>query len=138
MAVVGFSFSKILVERKKVPDKGIKVKADVKVTNVSKESIWQDNNTARFEFEFTLDYEEAGNILFLGDVLFMDDPKKVLQLLETWKKQKAVPAEILKQVLNAALYRCNIKALEFSQEIGLPPHLDLPRFVDQPAPKPAS
>lgn len=139
MAVVGFSFSKVLVERKKAPNaSGVKVKADIKVVGVDKESIGQDNNVARFEFEFTLDYEESGNVLFLGDILFMDEPKKITQMLEMWKKQKAVPKEVLKQLLNAALYRCNIKALELSQEVGLPPHLNLPHFVDDTPPKPAS
>ncbi len=138
MGVIGFSYSKILVERKETKQGGINVKADVKVTNVSKESIGQDNNVARFEFEFTLDYEQAGSMLFTGDILFMDDPKKVAQMVETWKKQKAVDADTLKQVLNAALYRCNIKALEFTQEVGLPPHIELPRFIDKNPPKPAS
>ena len=138
MTVVGFSFTKMLAERKKAPMESIKVTSDVKVTNVTKDTMGKEN-LARFDFEFTLNYGEPGELILTGEVLFMDEPAKVAQLAENWKKQKAVEAKVLTQVLNAVLYRANIKALELMQEVGLPPHIGLPKFVEGPAPaqKPA-
>ncbi len=141
MAVVGFSFIKMLAERKKAPTEAIKINSDVKVTNVVKDMVGKEENLARFEFEFTLNYGEPGELLLTGEVLFMDEPAKVKQIIENWKKQQAVEAKILTQVLNAVLYRANIKALELMQEVGLPSHINLPKFVEGPAPssqKPAS
>ena len=56
----------------------------------------------------------------------MDEPKKIEDILKTWKKDKSLHKDITQLIINAVLSRCNIKALELSQDVNLPPHIRLP------------
>ena len=81
----------------------------------------------KFIFEFSLDYEpEIGKLQILGHILYLDDEKKIKDTLKAWKKNKEIDQNLMQQILNAALYRCSIRALSLSQEVNLPPHIAIP------------
>jgi len=44
-----------------------------------------------------------------------------------WKKDKKIPQEITANIINTVLIKSNIKTLALSQEVNLPPHLQMPR-----------
>ena len=80
-----------------------------------------------FNFEYSLNYEpQVGKIFLEGNVLFMEDPKKVKEIITSWEKDKKIPDEIGPSILNTILAKCNIKSLTMSQELNLPPHMRLP------------
>jgi len=81
-----------------------------------------------FTFEFKSIYEpEIGEIIIEGEVIYLLDSKKVKEVLDRWKKESKVEAEILGDVLNAALSKCNIQALIMSRDINLPAPIPLPK-----------
>lgn len=130
--IVGFGFTKLSAERKEA----VKGKIDIN-NNVTIKDVKEDNfafgkdkqqNVLRFVFEFTSRYEpDVGNILFEGELLYLEEPKKAKELLNDWKKDKKLPQEVMAGMLNTILTKCNVQALILSQEINLPPPIPLPK-----------
>ncbi|MBI5392148.1 hypothetical protein HZB00_04055 [Candidatus Woesearchaeota archaeon] len=137
MALAGFHFSKFTVERLKVFQPSDQISTDVKVTDIVSEDIGNNELLVKFIFEFSTKYGSAGNALLAGQVLYVEPTDKGKQIVESWQKEKKTDADLLQQVLNTILFRCNIKCLELANEVGLPPHFDLPRFqFNKPEEKP--
>ncbi len=89
----------------------------------------------RFVFQFTSQYTpNIATIEFTGEVLFSADPKKVKELLAAWKKKDKLPQDVLTEVLNNIMTKCNIEALLLSRELNLPPPIQLPRITETQAP----
>ena len=130
--IVGFGFTKLSAEKGE-PAKG---KIDIN-NNVSIKDIQEDNfslgrdkqqNVIRFMFEFPSKYEpNVGAILFEGELLYMEEPKKAKELLNSWKKDKKLPKELMGDLLNTILTKCNVQALILSQQVNLPPPIPLPK-----------
>ena len=131
MPIVGFNFAKLNVEKRAQLAPSKKIKSDMKIKELKKEKlpIGESEDVLKFNFDFIVEYEDAGEIFMNGNVLFMEDPKKIDELLKAWKDGKTLPKEIMEQILNTVLFRCNIKALMLSQEVNLPPHFRLPRVI---------
>jgi len=138
MVVIGFNLKKILVERKEIIRGQVKVNTRMNILDVKKEEVklTAGKDVINFNFEFIITYigvsDHTGNlanIAFEGNVLYLVDPKDTKKILEDWKK-KEIEEEIRLKVLNTILAKCNIKALVLEEEMGLPPHLPLPRFSE--------
>ena len=131
MTVVGFSFTKLHVERKGVAKGKLSVKNNINVKKVESTDLSLGKNKEAglaFTFEFKSIYEpEIGEIIIEGEVIYLLDSKKVKEVLDRWKKESKVEAEILGDVLNAALSKCNIQALIMSRDINLPAPIPLPK-----------
>ena len=56
----------------------------------------------------------------------MEDEGKTKLILDGWKKDKQLPKDLAPKILNTILAKCNIKALNLTQEVNLPPHIRLP------------
>ncbi len=130
MAIVGFNFNKIVVEKIN-PVKGkIDISNNISVTNVEEASIPIDKSKKglKFTFEFNSKYEpKIGSIKLTGDILFLGEAKKSDEILASWKKNKTVPKDVLAPIMNTALTKCNIQALILSQQINLPAPIPLPK-----------
>jgi hypothetical protein len=131
MAIIGFNFNKINVEKSEVGKGKVNISNNVAIKNIESKgiSLGKDKQDAlRFTFEFTSKYEpKLGNILLGGDVLFLTDAKKSKEIVDGWKKDKKVPKDIMAGILNTVLAKCNIQALILSQEVNLPPPIPLPK-----------
>lgn len=131
MAIVGFFYDKILGERKKNQLKGdIKIKNDVVIQSISQ----LDTNTGskkqdivKVNFEFITEYQPSlGNLTLSGHLLISDTPDNMKLMINMWKKEKKIPQQFALPILNTILIKSNIKALELSQLLNLPPHIKLP------------
>ena len=138
--IVGFGFTKLSAERKEAAKGKIDINNNVTIKNVEEADIsFGDNkqNVIKFIFEFTSKYEPSvGIILFEGELLYMEDPKKTKEILTSWKKDKKVPKELMAGLLNTILTKCNVQALILSQQVNLPPPIPLPQVhINAPAEK---
>lgn len=131
MAITGIIFDKFLVEKLKDIEAPLKINSSVSVPGVSKEKSPEKGNAVlRFDFVFGLDYSPKQAVIELkGHILFTDKEKEVERIYSGWKKTKKIEASLMERVMNAVLFRCNIKALLLSQEIGLPPHIPMPTLA---------
>lgn len=129
--IVGFNLTKILVERKKPVQGKIKVNHDLRIDNVEQRPLplKDKKNALLFEFVFHINYEPGvGEVALQGNVLYYDDQKKLDAIAQQWKKNKKVSPEVSVEVINVIFARCNVRALELSQELNLPAHLPLPQI----------
>ncbi len=87
----------------------------------------------KFNFAFVCNYEpDLGKIDVEGQVLFVEEAKKVEEVKKMWEKNKQVPMEVMEQVINAALHKGNIQAIKISEEVNLPSPLPLPKVRATP------
>ena len=131
MPIVGFTFTKVSVEKKPLISKEVQVNNDLQLKKVdlAQRSDYTGSDLGRFSFTFTVAYGEIGSIDLAGYVLYADTPENLKRIVETWEKDKMIPALLLQQILNAILVKSNVKALELAQDVGLPPHFDLPKLT---------
>jgi len=136
MVIVGFNFNEIKAERKSAPSGKVSIKNNVAIKDVAEQELSlgkAKQNSLKFTFEFTAKYEpDIGNIGLIGDVIYMEEEKKVKEILKSWKKDKKVPGDVMTNILNNVLTKCNIQALILSQEVNLPPPIQLPRVQPKP------
>ncbi len=133
MAIVGFGFNLMEVERKKPISGKVTIKNNIAIKNVEQYNpeLAKKSNTdgLRFEFEFISNYEPSmGRIRLVGEVFYLGDKKTVQQTLKTWKKEKKVAKELLPVILNYALNRAHVQAISLSKDAALPPPIQMPRI----------
>ena len=130
MAVIGFSFSKILVEKHKPIKSKIEVKSSLHVKDISKEpevKLVEKKDTLRFDFEYSIEYApNLATIQFTGHVLLVADPKDADKAVQDWNKNKTINDDLKLRVYNSIFNRCNVKAFELEEDFNLPLHLKLP------------
>ena len=139
--IVGFGFTKLSAEKKENAKGKIDINNNVSIKDVLEENFAlgkdRQQNILKFLFEFTSKYEpNVGNILFEGELLYMEEPKKAKEILADWKKNKKLPKDLMAGLLNTILTKCNIQALILSQQVNLPPPIPLPKVqINAPADK---
>ncbi len=131
MAIVGFNFKKMSVERKSSGKGSINIKNNISVVGANEEDLSLGSSKEkgiRYDFEFVCQYEpDLGSIKLEGEVLAVENADKVKEIIGSWKKNKKLPQEIMAVVVNMALKKCNVKALILADDINLPPPIPLPK-----------
>ena len=142
MTIVKINLHKILAERN-LNSKGGQIKIDnnVSLKNVEDLSFAMEGKKGlKFSFAFTCDYQpDLGKIEVEGQVLYVDEAKKVQQVKKDWEKERRIPMDVMEQIINASLHKGNIQAIKISEDVSLPSPLPLPKVrTSAPAPTPAS
>ena len=131
MTILGVNFTKINVEKKGFSQGKINISNNVTITNVEKADLSLGDTKKdglNFTFQFTSKYEpNIAEMLIEGTLVYMEDEKRVKEVLKEWKKNKKVPKELMTNIINNVLVRCNIEALLLSREMNLPPPIPLPK-----------
>ncbi|MCF7861053.1 hypothetical protein K9M79_02320 [Candidatus Woesearchaeota archaeon] len=137
MTIVGFNFTKINVEKDPNAKGKIKINNNVSVKNVEKADLFlgdQKQSGMKFLFLFTSKYDPGfGKIELEGEVLYLEEDEKIKEVLAEWKKNKKIGKEIMTNIFNSILTRCNIQALILSQTVNLPPPIPMPKVSETPA-----
>jgi hypothetical protein len=131
MTVVGFSFTKMHVERKSAARGKLSIKNNINIRKIDSTDLSLGKSKEAglvFTFEYKSVYEpEVGDISLEGEVIYLLDAKRVKDVLDRWKKESKVDSDILGEVLNAALSKCNIQAIILSRDLNLPSPIPLPK-----------
>ncbi len=135
MTIVGFNFTKINVERKKITNDKLSIKRDLSIKNIKPKQIGLDGNKAALEadFNFNIDYldekkSKFANISLSCSLVFLNKKELIDEILLQYKKKKSIKPEILSYLLNYTFNKCNIQALLLSKEVSLPSHIQMPRL----------
>ena len=132
MPIIGFQFDKVSAQRTGAIKGKIDIAHNVNIKDVALEQINLDKkqDALKFNFEFKVDYKpDLGNILIEGHLLFLDKPEKIKEIQNSWKKNKRIPEDITTNVINTILIKANVKSLILSQDVNLPPQIQLPKAV---------
>tara|TARA_Y100000310_G_scaffold329906_1_gene400583 strand:- start:4439 stop:4864 length:426 start_codon:yes stop_codon:yes gene_type:complete len=131
MPVVGVNLTNIDATKHPVKKAGkININNNFSITEAEEREFAGDKTrkTLRLGFAFTCAYNpELGNINLKGNVLIVDKMDEVTKLKTQWEKEKTLPVDLMRQVSNAALHKCNVQAIKISEDISLPPPIYLPR-----------
>jgi hypothetical protein len=131
MQVIGFNFEKISAEKKKMPEGKVEIKSniDIKSITTDKVDIIKDKEALKFSFEFVVDYTPGiAELKFDGFVLTIQEKDKSKDILKKWKTKK-LSDEVRLPLFNLILTKCNLKALQLEEELGLPTHVPMPRLA---------
>ncbi|MBT4824976.1 hypothetical protein HN695_01865 [Candidatus Woesearchaeota archaeon] len=131
MTVVGFNFAKITVE-KKGPTKGkVNISNNVTIEDLEESSFsigQEEQKSLKVIFKFNSTYDpDVGYIELLGDLIFIEEKSRIKEIFETWKEKRRVDKDLMAEILNIILTRCNIQALILARDINLPSPIPLPK-----------
>ncbi len=137
MTIVKINLYKVAAERN-LDSKGgtIKINNNVSLKNVEDLGFGIEGKKGlRFTFAFNCNYEpDLGKIDVEGQVLYVDDDKKVEEIKQQWGKDKRIPLDVMQDIINASLHKGNIQAIKVCEDVLLPSPLPMPKVTTQPAP----
>ena len=136
MAIVKINLHKLKAERNLSSKTGqVRINNNVSIKNVEDMDFSVEGKKGlRFTFSFNCNYEpELGAIEVEGQVLFVEDNKKVDEIKTEWKNGKKLPRDVMEQIINAALHKGNIQAIKVSEDVNLPSPLPLPKVKHEDA-----
>ena len=131
MRIVGFHLFKFSIERKEQFEGKLDISQNINIKDVSKEKIdIAAEEIIRIKFNFNINYKDFANIEFEGNITILPEGKETKKILDAWKGKK-IPEEIRVNLFNFIMDKCNIRALEFEDEMGIPLHIPLPRITSK-------
>ena len=127
----GFSIDKLEVEKKVHDFKGkVSIKNSLKIKDVKEEQTpFKDKKTAlRFSFEYSVDYApKLASITINGSIIYISNDSD--EIIKEFKKSKKITNQKVSiAVMNAISDKCNIRALELSQDVNIPSPFNLPKL----------
>ncbi|MFZ1970796.1 MAG: hypothetical protein WAU65_01280 [Candidatus Nanoarchaeia archaeon] len=129
MKVIGFSFSKISIERLSNKIEGLKVNANIDISEItllkSVDFLKTNNDLIGIKFVYSVKYDpDYVKIEFSGDLILEIEPKMAKEIIKEWKDKK-MSEEFRIFVFNIILRKSDLKALQLEDELNLPLHLPL-------------
>ncbi len=135
MAIVGFGYNKIEVIKQN-PIKGkVSVSNNVKIEDIEETTMKmgeQKQNVLKFAFNYKTTYSnEVGHLEITGELYYMGEDKVLKDVMKKWKNSENIPQEVMTPVVNTILGKSTILALTLSNEVNLPPQVNLPKVKVQ-------
>ncbi len=136
MGVIGFNFTKMIVEKKEGTSKGkISISNNVNISSVEELDIKtgiKDQTGLKFGFEFLSKYDpNIGKIQINGEVVHLGNADEAKKIVAEWKKNKKLSPDVAENVMNTILSKCHVEALILSRDINLPPPVQLPKITSK-------
>jgi len=133
--IVNFAFDKVSAEKigKIMGNVNINHNFNIKDVESTEISFQGSKPALKILFEFKVDYEpKIGNIQMNGHLVYYDKEEEIKKSLDMWKKEKKLSTGLTTLVANTILSKGNVKALMLSQEVNLPPQIQLPKVTAAP------
>jgi hypothetical protein len=128
MKIIGFNLTKILVEKRENQDGKIQISQNIDIKDLIKDKIPISNEEIlNLKFHFIIDYSNnLGKLEFDGYLILLPEKNELKDFLKSWKDKK-IPEDSRVPLFNFIMSKCNIKALNLEDELGLPYHIPMPR-----------
>jgi hypothetical protein len=132
MAMIGFNYTKLLVERFDAQAGKIAVANNISIKDVTEHNITldtSDKKSVQISFVFELKYNPAvGRIVIEGNILLLLDVKVAENHLKVWKDKKSLPDESFEQIMQSIFSKCQIQSIVMARDLGLPSPVPLPKI----------
>ena len=139
MAIVGFEYNKIDVQKKDSAKGNINISNNVSIIDVAANDLvigGAKQSGIKFSFEYRSEYNpDYAKILLGGSIIYLADEKKTKDILNDWKKSKKLSKDIAGQIINSILTKCNIQSIILANTVNLPPPVPMPKVNVQDKPK---
>ena len=131
MAIIGFNYKRMNVEKKKPAKGNINVSYNIVIDDVKKAKVNIGNSKkggAEFTFKFKVNYEpEMADLVLEGSLVYIGEEDKVKEVLKKWDDKKKITKDVFEEVYNYIFRKSNVQALMLTKEMGLPPHFKMPK-----------
>ena len=133
MALIGFHFKKMVAEKKKALTGKVNVNSNISVVNAKEAKVSMGKSKQagiEFTFSFVVKYTPDIALIDLeGAVVYLGTEEKVKETLKEWENGKKIPHDVIEEVYNYLLVRCNVQALILGRDMQLPPHVQMPKVT---------
>lgn len=131
MAIISINYTDIVAKKETNAKKGqVSIKNNISIANVTLADVSASpgQKAVVFEYKFAMEYApEFGLISITGNVVELTDEKTAKDLVEMWDKNKRVDKVLTKNIFSVVYDKCIIKAIALSQDVALPPPVQLPK-----------
>jgi hypothetical protein len=129
MRVVSFNLFKISISRKESFEGKITTSQKIDINDLIKEKLeLSDEEVVRIKFNFGVIYKDLADLELEGQVVILPTKEELKDIMSEWKNKK-IPQDIKIPLFNFIMNKCNVKALGIEDELGLPPHIQLPKIT---------
>ncbi|RLE38989.1 hypothetical protein DRJ17_02225 [Candidatus Woesearchaeota archaeon] len=139
MTIIGFNFKRFDAEKKEHQGGNIKVDNNINIKSVEEFEVNLGKGAQKalkFNFEFSSTFQpDIGRIIIAGEVIDLEDEKKVKEIVEAWKKKEKLDEKVMEPVMTYILNKSNIQALLIAKDLNLPSPVPLPRIRKLPKTK---
>lgn len=134
MNLLGFNFTKINIEKNLDKVNDIKINTNVEIIDIleAKTDIFKsEDSIIAVKFEYNINYTpDFAKINFEGNLVLSMPKNEVKEIIDKWKDKK-LTENIKLTTFNIILNKCNVKAFELEDEMGLPLHMQLFKLKKQ-------
>ena len=131
MAIVGFEFTKINVNKKEAAKGKVNISNNVGIVDLQKSDLQlgaTKQSGIKFVFEYKSAYEpDFAHIELGGIVVYLTDEKDAEKIISDWKKEKKLNKDVAEKIINNILTKCNIQSIILSNTVNLPPPVPMPK-----------
>jgi len=131
MKIIGFSFTKISVEKFNEINKELKVNTNIDISTIKKlksNILKTKEELLGVNFIFTVSYEpNFAKIITKGNLIVSVEPKLLKEILKQWENKK-MPEDFKISLFNIILRKSSLKTFQLEDEMNLPLHLPMGSF----------
>lgn len=131
--IVNFTLDKISVNKKSQVKGTIEAKNSIKFLDIVEQPLPQGLNQQAllsFKFEYKVEYlPDIATTEIVGYIHLMTDKSTRDKILEDWDKRSRIEPSLSGQLVNYVFSKCGVMALSLSRQVGLPPHIPLPKIA---------
>ena len=99
--------------------------------NVNIDAVRENQDLLEFTYTYTVNYKpDVGIIKSSGKTLYKGEEHG--KIVESWSKDKKLPPEVGKEVVNSIMWICSIQATNLAASMGLNPPLMVPSVGNKP------
>ncbi len=129
MKLLGFSFTKISIEKKKEVLQEVKINNSIDVSDiqeVEQDLLKSKEDIFSVRFKYSVDYApDFARIDMEGTMMVSVDPKLSKEVVKQWKDKK-MPEEFQIPLFNVVFKKAGVKAVGLEEEFNLPLHFQIP------------
>ncbi|MDP3916731.1 MAG: hypothetical protein Q8Q42_00395 [Nanoarchaeota archaeon] len=131
--IVNFTLDKISIEKTGISKGTIEAKNSIKFLDVAESTLpetMKDQHLIKFKFQYKISYlPNIATTEIIGHIHFMSDKQTKDKILKAWDKESKIDQSLSRDLVNYLFQRCSVMALSLSQQVGLPPHIALPKIA---------
>jgi len=131
MTILSFNFNEIIAKKATGVKGKIKISNNMSIKGLEEFDLKlgkKAQKALKIKFLFEAKYEpKLGEISLGGELIYLNEEKKVKEIQTEWKKNKSIPKDVMPEIMGHVLKKCNIESLVMSREINLPSPIPLPK-----------
>ena len=129
--IINFTLDKIYIEKTKEPKGNIEAKNSIKFLDIIELPTppeFDQQALLKFQFIYKIEYSQnVAKTEIKGNIHYMTNKEEMAKIMKEWDKESRIDPQLSSRLVNYIFSKCGIKALSLSNQLGLPPHIPIPK-----------